>query len=174
MHYWCVFEVVVWLIGLSKPKWQVILVYVQNIIQGGSWEKVWHFRANIRFLNIRVALDFKSTPLKTFLKNLDLPQSYDCFRNTKSAWVFTGSLELTMFLQLLLAPYLRPPSNPLLRILPFLLLWPNARGNVSLCQCTGALSPLKLNPNWKRLMWMTDVPRKLTVTTRAIISFAPL
>ena len=34
---------------------------------------------------IRVALDFKSTPLKTFLKNLDLPQGYDCFRNTKSA-----------------------------------------------------------------------------------------
>ena len=24
------------------------------------------------------------------------------------------------------------------------------------------------NPNWKRLMWMTDVPRKPTVTTRAI------
>ena len=38
--------------------------------------------------------------------------------------------------------------------------------NACLCQCTGALSPL--NPNWKRLMWMTDVPRKLIVTTRAI------
>ena len=51
------------------------------------------FLANMRFLNIRVALDFKSTPLKTFLKNLDLPQSYDCFRNTKSVgmsfyWLF--------------------------------------------------------------------------------------
>ena len=76
----------------------------------------------MRFLIIRVALDFKSTPLKTILKNLDLPQSYacDCFRNPKSAWVFTGSLELSM--SLLLAPYLRPPSNPLLRILLFLLL----------------------------------------------------
>ena len=28
----------------------------------------------MKFLNIRVALDFKSTPLKTFLKNLDLPE----------------------------------------------------------------------------------------------------
>ena len=36
-------------------------------------------------LNFRVALDFESTPLKTVLKNLDLPHSYDCFRNTKSA-----------------------------------------------------------------------------------------
>ena len=44
----------------------------------------WLFRANMRFLNIRAAQDFKSTPLKTVLKNLDLPQSYDCFRNTKS------------------------------------------------------------------------------------------
>ena len=44
---------------------------------------LWHFRANMRFLNIRVAVDFKSKPLKTFLKNLDLPQSYVCFRNTK-------------------------------------------------------------------------------------------
>ena len=34
--------------------------------------------------DIRAALDFKSTPLKTVLKNPDLPQSYDCFRNTKS------------------------------------------------------------------------------------------
>ena len=32
---------------------------------------LWHFRANMRFLNIRAALDFKSTPLKTILKNLD-------------------------------------------------------------------------------------------------------
>ena len=46
---------------------------------------LWRFRANMRFLNLRVALDFESTPLKTVLKNLDLPQSNDCFRNTKSA-----------------------------------------------------------------------------------------
>ena len=45
---------------------------------------LWHFRANMSFLNIRVALDFKTTPLKTVLKNLDLPRSYDRFRNTKS------------------------------------------------------------------------------------------
>ena len=108
---------------------------------------LWHFRANMRFLNIRVALDCKSTPLKTFLKNLVLPQSYDDgFRNTKSAWDFTFSLELSMSLQLLLALYLCPPSNPLLRILLFLLLWLSDRtlaANASLCQCTGALSPLK-------------------------------
>ena len=49
--------------------------------------------ANMRFLNIRVALDFKSTPLKTFLKNLDLPQSYDCFRNTKKDVLCTAKLK---------------------------------------------------------------------------------
>ena len=47
---------------------------------------------------------------------------------TPSRHEFTGSLELSKSLQLLLAPYLRPPSNPLLRILLFLFLWPNARG----------------------------------------------
>ena len=70
----------------------------------------------MRFLNIRAALDFKSTPLKTVLKNLDFTTVYDCFRNTKSAGVFTGSLEL--FMPLLLVPYIRLPSN----LLPFLLL----------------------------------------------------
>ena len=44
-----------------------------------------HFRENMRFLNLRVALDFEITLLKTVLKNLDIPQSYDCFRNTTSA-----------------------------------------------------------------------------------------
>ena len=42
----------------------------------------WHFRSNLTLLDIRVALDFKSTPLKTVLENLDLPRSYDCFHTT--------------------------------------------------------------------------------------------
>ena len=40
-------------------------------IKGGGGPALRHFRATIRFLNIRAALDFKSTPLKTVLKNLD-------------------------------------------------------------------------------------------------------
>ena len=43
---------------------------------------LWHFRSNLRFLDIHVAKDFKNTPLKTVLKYLDLSQSYDCFCNT--------------------------------------------------------------------------------------------
>ena len=63
---------------------------------------------------------------------------------------------------LLLAPSLRSPSNLLLRILLFLLLWPNA----SVCRCPGALAWLK--PELIRTHVETNVPRKLTVTARTI------
>ena len=94
MHYWCVFEVViVWLIGLSnkshsgklssckcrtKSTSNVLLVehYTKWLMRKGT---LWHFRANMIFLNIRVALDFKSTPLKTVSKNLDF---------TTELWLF--------------------------------------------------------------------------------------
>ena len=45
---------------------------------------LWHFWSKLRFLDILVARNFKSTPSKTVSKNLHLSQSYGHFRNTKS------------------------------------------------------------------------------------------
>ena len=59
---------------------------------------LWHFGANMRFLNIRVALDFKSTPLKTFLKIL-IYHRVMIVSVTPSRHEFTGSLDLSMSLQ---------------------------------------------------------------------------
>ena len=146
----------------TKSTSYVLLVehYTRRLMRKGTSR---HFRANMRFLNVRVALDFKRTPSKTVLKNLDSPQSYDCFRNAKSAWVFNGSLELSM--SLLLVPYIRPPSNLLL----FLLLWPDARGErLSLPMHRGTFSTQTRTEKDSCWWRMADVPRKVTVTTRAI------
>ena len=104
---------------------------------------LWHFRANMRFLNIRVALDFKSTPLKTFLKNLDLPQSYDCFRNTKLAWVLLALWNFPCLCNCcwhLISVLLR---TLFFEFFFFFFFDRPLAANASLCQCTGALSPLK-------------------------------
>ena len=74
---------------------------------------------------------------------------------------YTGSLELSS--SLLLAHYLRPPSNLLLRILPFFFFFfdRTLAANVSLCRCTGALSPSRTEKDpcgWKmcRANWQSQ------------------
>ena len=66
----------------------------------------------------------------------------------------------------MLAPYLRPPSNPFLEFFFFFF----SRSERYLPMHWGTFSAQTRTE--RRLMWMTDVPRKLTVTTRAI--FPPL
>ena len=114
----------------------------------------------MRFLNIRVALDFKTTPLKTFLKNLDLPQSYDCFRNTKKGVLCTAKLKhplhqvgmsfywlfgtFHVFAAGALSPSSFEPSI-FFEFFFFFFFDRTLAANASLCQlqCTAALSPLK-------------------------------
>ena len=92
------------LVNLSEQVlscWVVMIIPIplpqhQHTFKRRLWQKVcWSWGRGIgigkyEIFKIRVALDFKSTPLKTFLKNLDLPQSYDCFRNTKKGVLCTA------------------------------------------------------------------------------------
>ena len=104
---------------------------------------LWHFRANMRFLNNRVALHFKSTPLKTFWKILTChrvmivsvtPSRYDfllalwnfpCLCNC--CWRFISALLRTLFFELFFFFFFDRPLA----------------ANASLCQCTGTQTPLK-------------------------------
>ena len=152
MHYWCVFEVFIGKLSSCKCRTKstsfVLLVehYTRRLMRKGT---LWRFRANMRFLNLRVALDFESTPLKTVLKNLDLPQSNDCFRNTKSAWVFYWLFgTFHVFAASALYPSSFEPSSFSSSL--------TGRSRRTLVSAYAQGHFLLSNPNWKRLVLMTN------------------